>query len=194
MTKLLIGRNPFKVAVLFFMLLPNVLTACTVIVWQNPVTPIDESAEDRLLPGAWRATPKETVYIGKPVDGWMSVAFVNRNAKEEKLFGKMYVSKLDGRSFLNIKCHDPEGNKDLEDGYLIAEYRTQGNRLWFSSVDAGFIEQAVERRELIATISEKDSSVLVIVADPKETREFVRNAPTKKLFPFDQKEFLTRIR
>jgi hypothetical protein len=181
-------------AVLFFLLLPIILTSCTVIVWQNPVTPVDESTKDVLLPGAWAAGKKEVAYIGKPVDGWMSFAYVNRSVKEEKLFGKMYVSKLEGRSFLNVKFHDRDGNRDFEDGYLVVEYRTNGKRLWVSPVDADLVKQAVDRNLVPGAISERDSSILVIRAESTQVREFIRNTPAELLFPFNQKEFLSRIR
>ena len=181
-------------AVLFLILLSITLNSCMVIVWQNPVTPVDRSAEDKLLPGAWSAGPKETAYIGKPVDGWMGFVYVNASAGEQKLFGKMYVSTLNGRRFLNVKYHDPDGNIDFEKNYLIAEYRVKGKKLWITSVEPACVKQALERSELSGAISERDSSILVIGAESNQVREFIRNTHEKLLFPFNKKEFLTRLR
>jgi hypothetical protein len=183
-----------KYTLLFLALLPIILMSCTVIVWQNPVAPIDGSPDDVLLPGAWAAGKEEMVYIGKPVDGWMSFVYVNASAGDQKLFGKMYVSTLNVRRFLNVKYHDPDGNIDLEENYLIAEYRVKGKKLWIASVEPAFVNQAVERYELSGAISERDSSILVTRAESNQVREFIRNTPEKLLFPFNQKEFLTRIR
>ncbi len=154
-----------KYTLLLLTLLPIILPSCTVIVWQNPVSPLDERAGQELLPGAWSAGKEEMVYIGKPVDGWMSFVYVNKSADEQKLFGKMYVSRLNGRSFLNVNFHDPDGNPDFENGYLIAEYRTNGKKLWVSSVDAGLVKQAVDRNQVQGMVSERDSSILVIRAN-----------------------------
>jgi hypothetical protein len=187
-------RKYSKYTLLLLTLLSIVLTSCTVIVWQNPVSPLDERAGEALLPGAWSAQKNETVYIGKPVDGWMSFVYVNASVDEQRLFGKMYISRLNGRSFLNVKFHDPDGNPDFENGYLIAEYRTNGKKLWVSSVDDGLVKQAVDRNQVQGMVSERDSSILVIRAESAQVREFIRNNPAKLLFPFNQKEFLTRIR
>jgi hypothetical protein len=187
-------QNYRKYALLFLALLTLLFTSCTVIVWQNPVYPVDGYLHDARLPGAWSAGKNETAFIGAPVDGWMSFAYVNKSADEQKLFGKMNVSKLDGRSFLNVKFHDPDGNIDFEKNYLIAEYRVKGKKLWIASVEPAFVNQAVERNELSGAISERDSSILVICAESNQVREFIRKTPEKLLFPFNQKEFLTRIR
>jgi hypothetical protein len=183
-----------KHALLFLVLLPIILSSCTVILWQNPISEVDENTDQRLLPGAWSTGKNETAFIGKPVEGWISFVYVNASAGDQKLFGKMYVSKLNGRRFLNVKFHDPDGNRDFEDGYLVVEYRTNGKRLWISPVDADLVKQAVDRNQVPGMISERDSSILVIRAESNQVREFIRNTPEKLLFPFNQKEFLTRIR
>jgi hypothetical protein len=187
-------QNYRKYALLFLALLTLLFTSCTAIVWQNPVYPVDGYLHDARLPGAWSTGKNETAFIGKPVDGWMSFVYVNASAGDQKLFGKMYVSKLNGRRFLNVKFHDPDGNRDFEDGYLVVEYRTNGKRLWVSPVDADLVKQAVDRNQVPGMISERDSSILVIRAESNQVREFIRNTPEKLLFPFNQKEFLTRIR
>lgn len=80
------------------------LCSCSVVFWDNPIAPLEESIHDPRIPGAWRIPGKDAVvYIGKPVDGWVSFAFFPDAPKgsKEPFFGKAYTSRVDGRTFLN---------------------------------------------------------------------------------------------
>lgn len=134
------------------------LTSCTAVVWENPISPVEKSEGDRRLPGAWGANNPETggnteiLWIGKPVDGWMSFAFL---VEGEKGFGKMYVSKIDKRTFLNVRGVAENGN--LSKGYLIVEYKIKKKRLGLYYPEGNFVKHAIEVKELSGVETEEDA-------------------------------------
>ena len=96
------------------------------------------------------------VRIGKPVDGWMSFAFL---VEGEKGFGKMYVSKIDKRTFLNFTIVDDPW---LSENYWFFEYEIKKNRLYVYPFDA---------YEMLETS-----------ASSEEIQELIRKCPREELF------------
>jgi hypothetical protein len=175
------------------LLLPifTTLTSCSPIFWQNPVSPIKESVRDERLPGAWafcdsRTSEKEVkLWIGKPVDGWMSFCTLLPNPFEHKLlfpfFGKMYVSRLEGRTFLNVTSLTDGENFNVFSAYFILEYKIAKRKLWLYAIDRTSLTYAIEGKELSAEGTGEEG--FLIHSSSKEIREFIKRYPKDQLFP-----------
>ena len=185
------GKNTFLslVACILF------LSACTPSpLWLNPVGRPEKGSVDSGLAGAWAQTDYPVLFIARPLDGWMSFAVSGRGHAEEKILGKMYVSKFDGRNFLNIKIHTPW---DLQDYYVIAEYRLDPEgRLFVALPNHEFVRKALEAKKLSGRIEENlsGSELLVVTSDSPEIRALIRESPKEALFPESPSDVLKRFR
>jgi hypothetical protein len=177
----MLSRNTFH---LFVLVLGLTLSSCTTVVWDNPIVPLEQAAGDQRLPGAWRTPDNDAfIYIGKPLDGWMSFACVPADPKEgdKPFFGKVFASRLGSRTFLNIRLLD--WDPDLSGFYLIAEYRLLGrNRLAVSLADSDFVKESTGKN-LLAAKTEEREDILYVSCGSEVIREFVKRSPGEKLFP-----------
>jgi len=162
--------------------------------WVNPVGSGAVHSADKRLAGAWGQKDYPLLFIGQSIDGWMSFAISGRENPDEKILGKMYVSKMGERNFLNIKIHSPW---DLGDFYVIAEYRLDGNdRLFVALPNHEFVRKAVGEGRLSGRV-EKDfyeSEVLVVTGESSEIRTLIAESPKQTLFPESPSDALKRIR
>jgi hypothetical protein len=163
-------------------------------VWENPIAPADEGSVDKRLAGAWGQTDYPVLFIGRALDGWMSFAVSGRDNPKEKILGKMYVSNLDGRNFLNIKIHSPW---DLRDFYVIAEYRLdRDDHLFVALPNHEVVRKAMEEKKLSGRIEKNlyESEVLVVTGESSEIRTFIHESPKETLFPESPSDVLKRLR
>lgn len=163
-------------------------------VWVHPIGRAEEGSVDRRLAGAWGQTDHPVLFIGRSQDGWMSFAVSGRGNADEKILGKMCVSKLNGRSFVNIRIHSPW---DLQDFYVIAEYRIdRDNHLFVALPNHEFVRKALESKRLSGRIEENlsGSEVLVVTSDSHEIRAFILGSPKQDLFPESPSDVLKRFR
>jgi len=171
------------------------LTSCAPSpLWVNPIEPAEKVSVDQRLAGAWGQADYPVLFIGRSQDGGMSFAVSGHGRSEEKILGKMYVSKLDGRSFLNIKIHSPW---DLQDLYVIAEYRLdRADNLFVALPNHEAVRKAMEAKQLSGRIEENlsGSEVLVVSSESPELRAFIRESPKETLFPESPADVLKRFR
>jgi len=177
----MIPRNAFHVLVV---ILGLTLSSCATVVWDNPMVPVEQAAGDPRLPGAWKTPDNDAfIYIGKPVEGWMSFACVPADPKDgdKPFYGKAFTSRLGSRAFLNIRLLD--WDPDLSGFYLIAEYRLSGrNRLAVSLADADFVKESIGKN-LLSAQTEQGEDIFYISCESKVIGEFVKRSPGEKLFP-----------
>ena len=160
--------------------------------WVNPVA--EERSVDSRLVGAWGQADYPVVFIGRSQGGWMNFAVSGHGRSEEKILGKMYVSKLDGRSFLNVKIQSPW---DLQDYYVIAEYRLdREGRLFVALPNHEFVRKALKAKKLSGRIEENlyGSEVLVVTSESPAIRALIHESPKQALFPESPTDILKRFR
>jgi hypothetical protein len=170
--------------------------SCMNVEWKNPISPVGETEGDNRLPGAWRITDPETgkrmevLWIGKSQDGWMNFAAVSGAA--EKVFGKMYVSRLNGRTFLNFK--DVSMGKEFSVHYRILEYQVRTKKLWLYYPDEEVVERALEDNELSG--EKIVNGGILVDSSSKQIREFIGAYPREKLFRtlLDKPAYLEKVR
>jgi hypothetical protein len=188
---MMLGKN----ALLCLMASILFLTSCAPSpVWVNPVEPAEEGSVDRRLEGAWGQTDYPVLFIGRSLEGWMSFAVSGHGHSDEKILGKMYVSKMDGRNFLNIRIHSPW---DLQDFFVIAEYRLdRDDHLFVALPNHEFVRKALEAKKLSGRIEENlsGSEVLVVTSESPEIRAFIHESPKQALFPESPSDVLKRFR
>ena len=167
------------------------LVSCTPVVWENPIAPVEETEGDPRLPGAWGKKAEELFWIGKPVDGWMSFAFVSD--EKNKNFGKMYATAFLGRTFLHIRM--------VEDGalspfYYIVEYEIRGKKLFLFLPDKEVVEKEFETKKRSQAIEKIGEALLLVHASTDELRDFIQRSPKEKLFVnlLDQPDHLIKLR
>jgi len=174
-------------------ILPVVLFSCAPSpVWENPISPIKQT--DPRLSGAWGQSDYPSIFIGTPVDGWMSFVISDRDKSGRKIFGSFYVSQLEGRRFVNVKIRAPW---DLSDFYFIAEYRLDSNQnLFVAFPNHDFVKKALEDGRLSGRIEKSDSGgeILILSSDSSEIGAFIRESSKEKLFPESPTDVLRRIR
>jgi hypothetical protein len=161
------------------------LTSCTVVEWENPISSVEETVGDVRLPGAWglknpeTGTIRDTLFIGKPVDGWMSFCYWMETRNEIiEGFGKMFVSKIDRRTFLNFRMVDQEGK--LSNSYGIVEYEVRKGKLQLYYPHGIYVKKA--RQDGWISAEDFGNEGLLIRGSSKETREFIKNSPRGRLF------------
>jgi hypothetical protein len=163
-------------------------------VWEKPLEPSQERSVDKRLAGAWGQAGYPVLFIAEPLEGWMSFVVSGRGNPREKIMGKMYVSKLGGRSFLNIKIHAPW---DLRSFYVIAEYRLdRDDHLFVALPNHEAVKKAVEAKRLSGRI-DKDhdgTEVLVVTSESPEIRGFILESPKETLFPESPSDVVKRLR
>jgi hypothetical protein len=172
------------------------VSSCMNLEWKNPVSPVEETECDNGLPGAWQITDPETgkqmevLWIGGCQDGWMSFAAVSGAA--EKVFGKMYVSRLNGRAFLN--CKDVVTGKEVSENYRILEYQVKMKKLWLYQPDEGIVKKALEENELLG--EKVGDGGILIDSSSKQIQEFIGRYPREKLFRslLDKPAYLEKVR
>lgn len=169
---------------LLLIILPIALTSCTEVWWENPLSSVEEMVSDVRLPGAWglndpkTGSPAVMLFIGKSVDGWMSFCFwLYEEGKINKSFGKMFVSKIDRRTFLNVRLDWGDGN--LTDFYHIVEYKLHEKKLWLYYPEGDFVKTALEGKEISGEMKEKG---FLIHSSSEEIRDFIRRSSREKLF------------
>jgi hypothetical protein len=161
-------------------------------VWENPISPVKQT--DKRLAGAWGQSGYPVLFIGDSVDGWMSFVIRGSGNSEQKIFGRFYVTDLEGRKFLNVKIYSPW---DLSDFYFIAEYRIDNNRnLSVALPNHDFLRKAIKVKRLSGRIEENDSGgeTLVLSCDSSDIRAFIRDSPKESLFPESPSDVLKRLR
>jgi hypothetical protein len=135
---------------------------------------------DEDLIGTWALGDEEPEVFFHILDegkDWMR--FVWTEEADEPIHGRMYISRLDGRTFLNIKLLDPCKREFIEK-YIIAEYEiSAGGSLIFRMPHSDFLDKAVEDKILSAETSEDG---LIVLSDSSEIRTFIRSAPQNELF------------
>jgi hypothetical protein len=182
-----------KLSFRFTLVLPLLLFSCAPSpLWENPISPVKQT--DRRLPGAWGQSGYPVLFIGEPVDGWMSFVVAGRKNSGQKIFGSFYVSDLGGRKFANVKIYSPW---DLSNLYLIAEYRIDGKRnLSVALPNQDFLRKAVKGKRLSGRIEESDSGgeILILSCDSSEISAFITGSPKESLFPESPSDVLKRLR
>ncbi len=175
------------------LVLPMVLFSCAPSpLWENPISPIRQT--DQRLPGAWGQLNYPSVFIGNPVDGWMSFVISDHDKSDRKIFGSFYVSQLEGRRFLNVKIHSPWNLSDL---YFIAEYRLDSNQNLFVALpNHDFVRKALEDGRLSGKIEkdENGAEILILSSDSSKIGAFIRESSKDKLFPESPSDVLRRLR
>lgn len=174
-------------------ILPVLLFSCAPSpVWENPISPIKQT--DQRLSGAWGRSNYASVFVGTPVDGWMSFVISDRDQSGRKIFGSFYVSQVEGRRFLNVRIRAPW---DLSDLYFIAEYRLDSNQNLFVALpNHDFVRKALEERRLSGRIEKSDNGgeILILSSDSSEIGAFIRESSKQELFPESPADVLRRIR
>jgi hypothetical protein len=187
----MIAKNALLCLTAFVLL----LSSCTPSpVWVNPVKPAEEGSVDKRLAGAWGQKTYPVLFIGQAQDGWMSFAISGRDNPNEKILGKMYVSKLEGRTFLNIRIHSPW---DFRDFYVIAEYRLGGDdHLFVALPNHEFVRKALEDKRLSGRVETDlyESEILVVASESPDIRTLIRESPKETLFPESPSDVLKRLR
>jgi hypothetical protein len=182
-----------KVSFRFSLLLPLLLLSCAPSpLWVNPISPLGQT--DRRLAGAWGHSGYPVLFIGEPVDAWMSFVLEGRNRSGQKIFGSFYVSDLGGRKFANVKIYSPW---DLSDSYVIAEYRIDAEgHLFVALPNQDFLRKAVKGKRLSGRIEESDSGgeILILSCDSSDIRAFIMDSPKESLFPESPSDVLKRLR
>jgi hypothetical protein len=192
-------------------------SACTLVMWDNPISAVEQSKCDNRLPGAWeevdleKREAREVLWVGKPVDGWMSFAYLQRilgsqgtsteeKVEENRIFGKAYVSRLAGRTFLNVSTITFQNGSTIDENekrlpFLILEYEIAHGRLNLYFPQEDFVKKAIESQHLRASAEESDKGLL-IHCESKEIREFIRRSPREQLFPRDMpsSDYIRKIR
>jgi hypothetical protein len=172
-------------AIFFMVVMLIILASCST--WNNPISAVDEDQIDRRLPGAWVSEDsKNKIYIGKPMSGWMNFVYYE---EDDGIFGKMYVSKIVERYFLNVQlCNLEENNSGCS--YLIYEYKIEGEKATVFSPDDGFVDKAITNKQLIGESGDGFS----IYSGSEEIMEFIRTSPKEELFPADQVAVFLKVR
>jgi hypothetical protein len=164
---------------LFLALIPFLLASC-IDYWVNPISDIEDAQVDEDLIGTWASgdeQPEIFFHILDEGKNWMRFVWVEKDDKP--LQGRMYISWLDGRTFLNIKLHDP-CQEGFAEKYLIAEYEISAKgSLVFRMPQSDFLKKAVEDKVLSA---EMDGENLTILSSSSDIRAFIRKAPQNELF------------
>ena len=160
-------------------LIPFMLASC-IDFWVNPVSEIEDAHVDEYVIGTWALGDEEPeIYFHILDEGktWMRFVWIEKD--EKPIQGKMYISWLEGRTFFNIKFHDPCKN-NFSEKFLIAEYEISAKgSLVFRMPDTDILKEAVEQKTLSAETGEEG---LIILSDSYEIRAFIRNAPKRELF------------
>lgn len=169
---------------LFMSIIPVLFTSCIIdwqgLYWANPISGIqDAQVDDRLL-GTWvMKNDKDGVFlhIGRENKNWMGLVY---QESSELIFPcKMYVSRLNGRTFLNINLFAFD-LKESREGYLIAEYEIKGrDKLMGYLPDPYFVRKAIEDKTLLGKIA---PDTTITLADSSELIAFIRNSPKERLF------------
>jgi hypothetical protein len=182
-----------KLSFAWSLVVPMVVFSCAPSpIWVNPISPVNQT--DKRLPGAWRLSEYPVLFIGAPVDGWMSFVISRRENPEPKILGRFYVSELEGRKFLNVKIHSPW---NLSDCYLIAEYKIEKNgNLFVALANHDFVRKAIQHGRLAGRIEENDSGgeILVLSCDSSDISAFIKESPKESLFPQSPSDVLKRFR
>jgi hypothetical protein len=177
----------------FSLVLPLLLFSCAPSpLWENPISRVTQT--DRRLAGAWGQSGHPVLFIGDPVEGWMSFVIAGRKNSEQKIFGSFYVSDLEGRKFVNVKIYAPW---NLSDFYLIAEYRIDSKRNLFVALpNHDFLRKAIKEKRLSGRIEESNSGgeILILSCDSSDIRAFIRGSPKESLFPESASDVLKRLR
>jgi hypothetical protein len=164
---------------LLLALIPFLLASC-IDYWANPISDIEDAQVDKDLIGTWALgdeQPEVFFHILDEHQNWMRFVWTERD--DEPIQGRMYISWLDGRTFLNIVLIDPCKRKPLEK-YIIAEYEiSPSGSLILRMPQSDILKKAVEDKILSA---ETDGDNLTILSDSSEVRAFIRNAPQNELF------------
>ena len=164
---------------LFLVLIPLLLVSC-VEYWANPISDIEDAAVDERLIGSWGIGDEEPNLFFHILDerqNWMRFVWTEKD--DEPIQGRMYISRLDGRTFLNIMLIDPCKRKSLRK-YIIAEYEISAKgSLVFRMPQSNVLKKAVEDKILSADTGEHG---LTILSDSSEVRAFIRNVPQSELF------------
>lgn len=161
------------------LLIPFFLISC-IDFWVNPISDIEEAQVDEDLIGTWALGDDEPrVFFHILDEGKNCMRFVWIQKDDEPIQGQMYISWLDGRTFLNIKLHDP-CREGFAGKYIIAEYEiSPSGSLIFRMPQSNVLRKAVEDKILSAETGEDG---LTILSDSSEVRAFIRSAPQSELF------------
>lgn len=164
---------------LFLVLIPFLLVSC-VDYWVNPISDIEDAQVDEDLIGTWALgdeQPEVFFHILDEGKKWMRFVWAEKD--DQPIQGRMYISWLDGRTFLNIILHDP-CHEGFTDKYIIAEYEISAKgSLVFRLPKTQFLREAVENKILSA---ETGGDNLTILSNSSDIRAFIRNAPQNELF------------
>jgi len=164
---------------LFLVLIPFLLVSC-IDFWVNPISDVEDAQVDEDLIGTWALgdeQPEVFFHILDEGKNWMRFVWIEKD--QEPIQGRMYISWLDGRTFLNIKLHDP-CQEGFSGKYIIAEYEISANgSLVFRMPKTHVLQEAVENKTLSAETGEDG---LIVLSDSSEIRAFIRNTPKNELF------------
>ena len=98
----------------------------------------------------------------------------------------MFVSNVDGRTFLNYEWTEDEPKKVL--GYMFFEWEIRDeDYLVFYEIDWEFVRKAVENKTLLGRIGPDDE--VIVLANSSEIRAFIKNSPKENLFPKEWMKF-----
>lgn len=173
--------------VIFLLLLPILFSSCENVYWVNPVTDIGDSQVDKRLLGTWVCSDFSDfahdyfiIHIGEGSGNWLS--YVNQTKLGSRIYddsGRMYVSKLGNRTFLNMKTNDPDFRLSSW-VFVVVEYEMKDNdAMILRDVSYDFMENVVQEQTLPG--KELDLDILVL-ADPSEIQAFILTSEKKKLF------------
>ena len=192
-TRSLLGKRIMR-KLLFLILFPILLCSCLEVYWVNPVSDIQNAVVDERLIGTWVGCVKISengkteafpfyLHIGKMDGKWMKVIsqFIHPGGSTEEETNTMYISKLDGRRFMNMRKFNP--NVTLSNRYWIMEYEMKEKDTFLLRLtNPFFVDNAIRNQALSGAGPD-----VTVTSESAEIRKFIRNSPREQLFPIKLK-------
>ena len=173
---------------LVLLLLPILLCSC-IPYFVNPISDICDAHVDERLIGTWireQENGKDFLHIGRGDKNWMKFVSQEQARNYAIEVDQMFVSNVDGRTFLNYEWTEDEPKRVL--GYMFFEWEIRDeDYLVFYEIDWEFVRKAVENKTLLGRIGPDDE--VIVLANSSEIRAFIRNSPKENLFPKEWMKF-----
>ena len=176
---------------LLFMLAVLISLCSCLDIWVNPISDVQDAQIDERLIGTWfdkNDSASEMIHIYEIDQHSVYLYSVTPKNRCDLDYNEVHVSKVDGRSFMNLRTFDCSTKEFSR--YWILEYEFKDkNELIFYHINYDFVEEAIENKRLSGNKTAQDT---VVTATSPEIREFIKNSPKEELFPRDDPLILKR--
>ena len=163
-------------------------------IWVNPISDVQDAKVDKRLIGTWVTAKdpksKNMIHIYEIDEHTIYLVSIDPKDKCEQEYNEAFMSRVDGRTFLNWRIFDC--SKKEFSRYYIFEYEFNGENevaLYLNSY--AFVEEAIKNKRL--SVNTDDDGEVVVTATSAEIREFIKNSPKEKLFYRDDPLILKRF-